>query len=309
MADESGLELSNSATANNFADVKLPSDFPTTPKRSGMSRGKTLVALSLIVALAGSLAFVKLRSSSLEASSETNSQGTSLPYQDWLDATVTKAHGTVYEVVGKIHHDTDSFTEGLTYANGTLYESAGKFHQSTIRILDPFSGATVSQHKVIDDKFFGEGLTYANGKLYLLTYKSKTGFIFDAGDLTKPPTTFHFETETGEGWGLTYDPDANELVASDGSNYLLFWDPDKLEQVRKVPVKRQGNVATKRINELEWWRGRIVANVWFEDVLLVINPITGLVEKEYGRFVLLQYLSLTECAHRLHRPLAQEQAS
>jgi glutamine cyclotransferase len=77
---------------------------------------------------------------------------------------------------------------------------------------------------------------------------------------------------------------------SDGSKYLLFWDVDTLKPLRQVEVKRQNSKKTHYINELEWWRGRILANVWFEDIILVINPETGDVEKEYG-MILVSVLS------------------
>jgi glutamine cyclotransferase len=117
-----------------------------------------------------------------------------------------------------------------------------------------------------------------------LTYKRKTGFIFDATDFSVEPQSFHYETTTGEGWGLTYNPAKHELIVSDGSKYLHFWDANTTKPLRKLEVKRQNSVRTYNINELEWWRGRVLANVWFKDIILVINPETGIVEKEYGEF-------------------------
>ena len=166
--------------------------------------------------------------------------------------------------------------------DGVLFESTGLEGGSSIRTLNAATGEIIHSYP-LEKKYFGEGLTYVNGKLYQLTYKRKTGFIFNATDLSKPPETFSYNTTTGEGWGLTYDPKKHELVVSDGSQYLHFWDANTLKQVRRVAVQRQNNQRTWNVNELEWWRGRVLANVWFLDIILVINPRTGVVEKEYGR--------------------------
>jgi glutamine cyclotransferase len=200
----------------------------------------------------------------------------------WLATKVTQGDGIKYEIVDQLLHDKKAFTEGLAYVNGLLYESNGLNGQSNIRTLDPATGEVV-QSFPIDAKYFGEGLTFVNGKLIQLTYKSKTGFIYDATDLTKEPETFTYSSTTNEGWGLTFDAGKQELIESDGSEYLHFWDPQTFHELRKVKVVQQNGAAVKRINELEWWRGRVLANVWYQDVILVINPVTGVVEKEYGK--------------------------
>jgi glutamine cyclotransferase len=208
--------------------------------------------------------------------------GVSPKVASWLATPVTKGDGIKYEIVDQLVHDNNAFTEGLAYANGLLYESNGLNGESNIRTLDPATGEVV-QSFPIDAKYFGEGLTYANGKFIQLTYKSMTGFIYDATDLTKEPETFTYSSTTNEGWGLTFDAGKQELVESDGSEYLHFWDPQTFQELRKVKVVHQDGKAVRRINELEWWRGRVLANVWYEDVILVIDPATGVVEKEYGK--------------------------
>jgi glutamine cyclotransferase len=84
-----------------------------------------------------------------------------------------------------------------------------------------------------------------------------------------------------EGWGITWDRCNDELIVTDGSSNLHFWNPETMAQKRKVSVRRLSGKPALRMNEIEFWRGRVLANVWFEDVLLVINPVSGLVEKEY----------------------------
>lgn len=172
-------------------------------------------------------------------------------------------------------------SEGLTYAHGILYESTGLNGASSIRATNPQTGAILQSYS-LDKSYFGEGLTYVDGKLFHLTYKKKIGFIFDANNFSLPAQKFQYETVTGEGWGLTYDPGRHELIVSDGSNFLLFWNATSTQELRRIEVFRMDGKKARNINELEWWRGRVLANVWFEDTILVIHPETGAVEKEYG---------------------------
>jgi glutaminyl-peptide cyclotransferase len=173
--------------------------------------------------------------------------------------------------------------EGLTYFDGRLFESIGLNGQSELRELDPETGAVINAFPM-DKKYFGEGLTHYNGTLIQLTWQSQTGFLYDVNNLDAPPKTFHFTTTKNEGWGLTYDPDRHELIESDGSANLHIWHPDTLEQLRVVPVTRLSGNAATNMNELEYWRGRILANIWYQDSLIVIDHVTGKVEKEYGKF-------------------------
>jgi glutamine cyclotransferase len=202
--------------------------------------------------------------------------------EKWLNATVKLSDGPMFEIVAKIAHSRKSFTEGLTYSDGVLYESIGLNGQSSLLVLDAFTGTTKSSFD-IDAKYFGEGLTYMNGKLVQLTWKSGTGFVYDTDDLAAKPSTFQFSTTRNEGWGITYDSTNDELIVSDGSEYLHFWDPVTMQEKRKVEVVRQNSVDSGNINELEFWRGKVLANIWYEDTIIVIDPETGVVEKEYGK--------------------------
>ena len=113
----------------------------------------------------------------------------------------------------------------------------------------------------LEAKYFGEGLTIVKDKAIQLTYKARTGFVYDVNDLSKPPTTFSFTSTTNEGWGLTYDPHHQKLIMSDGSKYLHFWDPDTFQELRKVEVKRQKGAPSDNLNELEFWHGLVLCNV------------------------------------------------
>lgn len=135
----------------------------------------------------------------------------------------------------------------------------------------------------LPSQYFGEGMTFHQGKLIQLTWKSATGFVYDANNLAIPPISFQYETtKNNEGWGITWYPDRDEFIVSDGSSNLVFWDSSTYEIHRIVPVTRQNGAPATRLNELEYWRGRVLANVYYEKVLLVINPESGTVEKEYG---------------------------
>lgn len=154
--------------------------------------------------------------------------------------------------------------------------------KSDLRELDPSTGRVETKYP-IQPKFFGEGLTAVDNHLIQLTWKSKKGFTYDMDDLTKDPVEFEFSTTRNQGWGLTYDPVNDELIESDGSANLHFWDPKTMKQTRRVDVTRLDGTPASQINELEFWRGRVLANIWYKDIIIVINPLTGVVEKEYGR--------------------------
>eukprot|EP00523_Entomoneis_sp_CCMP467_P019531 CAMPEP_0168822520 /NCGR_PEP_ID=MMETSP0726-20121227/10015_1 /TAXON_ID=265536 /ORGANISM="Amphiprora sp., Strain CCMP467" /LENGTH=306 /DNA_ID=CAMNT_0008875281 /DNA_START=66 /DNA_END=986 /DNA_ORIENTATION=+ len=201
--------------------------------------------------------------------------------QKWLDANVTLDDGVKYEIVKTLEHDKKAFTEGLCYVNGRLFESVGLNGKSDLRELDPDTGKKLHSHTMAH-QYFGEGLTYVDGKLVQLTWQSKTGFKYDVDNIDAKPTTFPFSTTKNEGWGLTYDASKHVLIESDGSAFLHFWDASTMQQVRKVKVFRQDGNPAKNINELEFWRGKVLANIWFKDVIIVIDPETGYVEKEYN---------------------------
>lgn len=135
----------------------------------------------------------------------------------------------------------------------------------------------------MDDQLFGEGMTYCKDTLVQITWKSQKGFIYNMTTL-ETIHQFEFSSTNNEGWGITWDRCKDELIMTDGSQYLHFWDPITMVEKRKIPVFRLDGTNALELNEIEFWRGRVLANVWYEDVLLVINPETGKVEKEYGKY-------------------------
>lgn len=178
-------------------------------------------------------------------------------------------------------HTTYHFSQGLTFANGRLFESTGLNGHSTVRELDPNTGEILVSVP-LDNEFFAEGLVYLHDKLIQITWKKATAFVYDPNDLTIPPQMYTYQTtKRDEGWGITHDPAKNELIVSDGSANLIFWDVDSLQTLRTLSVTRQDGSPATNMNELEFWRGRVLANVWYQDIMLVIHPETGVVEKEY----------------------------
>ncbi len=188
----------------------------------------------------------------------------------------------------------------MTYARGHLFESTGRYGKSTVRILDPDT-IDVIKKAAMENKFFGEGMTYYKDQLVQITWKSRSGFIYNMTTL-EAIDEFQFSSTRNEGWGITWDRCKDELIMTDGSHYLHFWDPVTMEEKRKVSVRRQNGMEALELNEIEFWRGRVLANVWYEDVLLVIHPETGQVEKEYGMWGKRSHVVYT-CSGTDHSPL------
>jgi glutaminyl-peptide cyclotransferase len=179
-----------------------------------------------------------------------------------------------YELVKTYPHDTQAFTEGLFYLNGFLYESTGLEHQSTIR-KEKLETGEVLQKIDVPPQYFGEGIVNWKNRLISLTWKSEVGFVYDLNTLKLQR---HFAYK-GEGWALTQD--GKRLIMSDGTPDLRFLDPDTLQETGRVTVTYDGK-PVPQVNELEWVKGRIYANVWQTDMLIIVDPtrgdITGVVD-------------------------------
>ena len=172
-------------------------------------------------------------------------------------------------VVASYPHDTGAYTQGLFFHGDTLYESTGQYGESSFRMVDLQTG-TVLRNIAFTDKYFGEGSCMLDGKLYILTWTNKVAFVYDAATL-KYERTWSYPRE---GWGLTTD--GKKLYASDGTNRIYVLTPDfKLE--RTIYVKLDG-APLRYLNELEWVDGKIWANVYTTDMIVVIDPKDGKVE-------------------------------
>jgi len=171
------------------------------------------------------------------------------------------------EVVHTYPHDASAFTEGLFYLDGYLYESTGLEQHSSIRKVRLETGEVV-QKLDIPPQYFGEGIVNWQGRLISLTWKSQVGFVFDLRTF-KLLRQFHYE---GEGWALTRN-DA-ELIMSDGTPELRVLDPKTFAVTRRIEVTLDGK-PLRNVNELEWVKGEIYANVWQTNWLVRIDPSSG----------------------------------
>jgi glutamine cyclotransferase len=172
-----------------------------------------------------------------------------------------------YEIVNAFPHDANAYTQGLIFTNGVLLESTGREGQSSLRRVELQTGKVLNQVNV-PRPYFAEGLALLNGKLFQLTWQHGVGFIYDA-------TTFEKLGEfkySGEGWGLTTD--GNSLILTDGSHRIRFLDPETFAVRKTISVLDHGRVIDS-LNELEYIKGEIYANIWHDQRIARIDPNTG----------------------------------
>jgi glutamine cyclotransferase len=172
-----------------------------------------------------------------------------------------------YEIVNSWPHLRSHFTQGLVYHDGKLYESTGQYGSSLLCRLDLKSGE-VKKKVDVDRQYFAEGMTILNDRIFQLTWQAHKGFIYDLKDF-KPLGEFAYD---GEGWGLTND--GQSLIMSDGTNRLRFLDPQSFSVARTVEVFDHGHPLLD-LNELEYIKGEIYANIWHSDRIVRIDPKTG----------------------------------
>ena len=174
------------------------------------------------------------------------------------------------EVLNTFPHDPNAFTQGLAFHDGQLYEGTGRNGQSSLRLVDLESGELLKRHN-LSARYFGEGITIRHDRIYQLTWRSHVGFVYDLATFNQERSFFI----AGEGWGITHNEDA--LIISDGSSELRFLDPDSLQEMRRISVTLNGK-SVEYLNELEFINGEVWANVWYQDVILRIDPENGSVK-------------------------------
>jgi len=164
-------------------------------------------------------------------------------------------------------HDPNAFTEGLEYRGGYLYESTGLQGRSWLR-KEKLETGQVLQQINLDPQYFGEGITILNQQIFQLTWQSEIGFIYDQASF-RLKRTFHYP---GEGWALTND--GQNIYMDDGTAQIRVWDPYTLQEKRRITVRDRGKPVLN-LNELEWVRGEIFANIWQTDHIARISPEDG----------------------------------
>jgi glutaminyl-peptide cyclotransferase len=172
-----------------------------------------------------------------------------------------------YRVVHVFPHDSEAFTQGLVYRDGLFYEGTGLNGRSTIRKVKIETGQVMQLQK-LDSQYFGEGIAILNDTLFQLTWQSGIAFLYDRTTFTRTGTFSY----TGEGWGLTHDE--RRLIMSDGTATLRFIDPASHKEISRLAV-RDGGKPVLNLNELEYIKGEVFANVWQTDRIARISPKTG----------------------------------
>jgi len=180
-----------------------------------------------------------------------------------------------FKVVAEYPHDSEAYTQGLEFdSQGVLYESTGQRGKSSIRKVN-YQNGEVLQKTDLDDEYFGEGLTLIDDKAIQLTWRNNIGFIYNKATLAKTGD-FRYGSFK-EGWGLCFD--GNRLILSDGTSRLYFLNKDTFAEEGFIEVY-DSKGPLDSLNELEYIDGKIYANVYTKDIIVIIDPMTGAVEGE-----------------------------
>ncbi|MEW6360937.1 MAG: glutaminyl-peptide cyclotransferase [Acidobacteriota bacterium] len=207
-------------------------------------------------------------------------------------AKTTRLKEFSYRIVKSYPHDPKAFTQGLQFYQGYLYEGTGGREGddffSTLRKVDLETGRVLKKYELPRD-YFGEGITIYDNKIYQLTWQEMTAFVYDLNDFTLLREIRY----PGEGWGLTSD--GTDLIMSDGTHVLRFVDPESFKTKRTIVVRDESGRPLARLNELEFIKGEIWANVWETPFIVRIDPETG---KLLGR---IDFTDLIEQVRRNNR--------
>lgn len=177
-----------------------------------------------------------------------------------------------FNVIKAYPHDREAFTQGLEFYKNELYEGTGQRGKSVLRKVELETGTVLKEQKLAD-KYFGEGITIFNDKVYQLTWQSKIGLIYDV-DSFKVTKTFNYQNSK-QGWGLTHND--THLIKSDGTEKIWFLNPETGKEEYFIEVYTN-KAKVVDINELEYINGKIYANVWTKNAILIINPKNGAIE-------------------------------
>jgi len=177
-----------------------------------------------------------------------------------------------YEVVNEFPHDKKAFTQGFEYHNGFFYESTGQYGQSTLRKVEVKTGK-ILQKIDIDKQYFAEGMTIYKDKIYQLTWRKNKGFVYDLKTF-KLEKTFNY-SQSKEGWGLTHNN--KNLIKTDGTERMWFLNLETLAEESYIETYTNNRKA-ENLNELEFVKGKIYANLWQKNSILIVDPKNGAIE-------------------------------
>ena len=176
-----------------------------------------------------------------------------------------QTHG--YKVTATMPQPRDTFVQGLQIVDGQLYVGTGQYGKSRLLRYNMADG-TLDSEKLLDRSLFGEGITVLNDKIYQLTWKSRIALVYNKTDF-KGINWFRLP---GEGWGITNN--TKMLIYSDGSDKLHFLSPQTLRISHSITVSENGK-NINHLNELEWINGKIWANIWTSNRIVIIDPDSG----------------------------------
>jgi glutamine cyclotransferase len=195
---------------------------------------------------------------------------TILVWMLWPSQSAQTAPTISHKVVNSYPHDPDAYCQGLIFHDGFLYEGTGGNGRSSLRKVELETGRVVQQRN-LERRFFGEGIAAWKDHIYQLTWRSQFSLVYELESF-REIGRFPYR---GEGWGLTHD--GTHLIMSDGTSTLRFLEPETFRVVRQLTV-RDGRKRVRRLNELEYVEGQILANIWYQDRIAMIAPQTGIVE-------------------------------
>ena len=173
-----------------------------------------------------------------------------------------------YQIENVYPHDIKAYTQGLIFADGYLYEGTGQYNESSLRKVEIKTGEPI-RLTMLAGEIFGEGITIFNERIFQLTYKSQVGFVYDKESFKRIQKVYY---QNKEGWGLTHD--GTHLIMSDGSNRIYYMDPEFFTEIRQLEVFDNKGPVT-RLNELEYIEGKIFANIYGKEEIVIIDPESG----------------------------------
>lgn len=162
-----------------------------------------------------------------------------------------------YEIVKSYPHDGKAFTQGLIFRDGVLYESTGEYGESTLRKVELNTGKVLQKYEVPED-YFAEGMTMLGDKFYQITWRERTAFVYDKNFKLLKEIRYQ-----GDGWGLTHD--GTNLIMSDGTHVIRYVNPENFQTVRTISVFQENGKPLMNLNELEFVKGEIWANIWHSE--------------------------------------------